>query len=92
VTSAVFAPLETLHQVLPVKTAAGLPTARLSVSAGLIHKRTKRALRAPSCNGAPSKTGRSNYAFQRVQSSEAPKMHFRFAQMINKQNGLAVGG
>jgi len=27
-------------------------------SAGLTHKRTKRALRAPSCKGAPSKTGR----------------------------------
>jgi len=39
------------------------------VSAGLTHKRTKRALRAPSWKGAPSKTGRkiSNYTFQRVQ-------------------------
>jgi len=26
-------------------------------SAGLTHKQTKRALRAPSCKGAPSKTG-----------------------------------
>jgi len=26
-------------------------------SAGLTHKRTMRALRAPSCKGAPSKTG-----------------------------------
>jgi len=26
-------------------------------SAGLTHKRTKRTLRAPSCKGAPSKTG-----------------------------------
>jgi len=29
-----------------------------TVSTGLTHKRTKRALRAPSCKGAPSKTGR----------------------------------
>ena len=41
-----------------------------TTSAGLTHKRTKRALRAGTkLHGAPSKTGRklSNYTFQRVQ-------------------------
>jgi len=60
-------------------------------SAGLTHKRTKRALRAQSCKGAPSKTGRkmslyiSDYKFKQHQ-----KVHFRFAQMLKNAEKYAI--
>jgi len=52
-----------------MKVAATASAVVVAVSAGLTHKQTKQALRAPSCQRAPSKTGRKliNFTFQSVQ-------------------------
>ena len=66
-------------------------------SAGLTHKRTKRALRAPSCKGAPSKIGRklcNNIHFKEYKFKQRSTKKYTSALLkwsLNKSSGpLAV--